>query len=58
MMGEVLKRMRAIYGYKAKELSEKLDISPSYLSEIENEKKQPTLELLERYAGVFNIKLS
>lgn len=58
MTGEVLKRMRAIYGYKAKDLCQELDISPSYLSEIENGKKQPTLELLERYAKIFNIKLS
>ena len=39
MIGEVLQRMRKIYGYKAIEMSEKLGISNSYLSEIENNKK-------------------
>lgn len=58
MIGEVLQRMRKIYGYKAKEMSEKLGISNSYLSEIENNKKKPSLELLEVYSNVFEIKVS
>ena len=39
MIGDVLKRMRIIYGYKASEMSSELGISASYLSEIENNKK-------------------
>ena len=35
MIGDVLKRMRIIYGYKASEMSSELGISASYLSEIE-----------------------
>lgn len=58
MIGDVLKRMRKIYGYKAIEMSEKLGISNSYLSEIENNKKKPSLELLEVYSNVFEIKVS
>ena len=58
MIGEVLQRMRKIYGYKAIEMSEKLGISNSYLSEIENNKKKPSLELLEVYSNVFEIKVS
>ena len=58
MIGEVLKRIRKIYGFKAVEMSESLGISPSYLSEIENGKKQPSLELLKKYASIFGIKLS
>ena len=46
MIGDILKRTRTIYGYKASELSELLGISKSYLSEIENNKKQPSLILL------------
>ena len=57
-MGETLKRLRLIYGYKATELSEKINISPSYLSEIENGKKQPSLELLETISNLYGIKLS
>lgn len=57
-MGEVLRKIRMIYGYKAKEMSRLLDISPSYLSEIENNKKKPTLDLLEKYSKIFQIKVS
>lgn len=58
MFGNILKKMRLIYGYTAKEISEKLNISASYLSEIENNKKTPSVELLKKYADIFDIKLS
>jgi len=58
VIGEALKMFRTIHGYKAKELAEHLEISPSYLSEIENGKKTPSYELLEKYAEVFDVKLS
>ncbi|MFR1561099.1 MAG: helix-turn-helix domain-containing protein [Oscillospiraceae bacterium] len=58
MIGDVLKRTRTIYGYKANEMSSALGISASYLSEIENNKKQPSLELLEKYADIYGIRLS
>lgn len=58
MVGDVLKRTRAIYGYKASEMSVMLGISNSYLSEIENNKKTPSLELLQRYADILGIRLS
>jgi len=58
LIGDVLKRLRVIYGYKASEMSKMLNISPSYLSEIENGKKQPSLEHLRKYAEIFGIKLS
>lgn len=58
VIGDALKRIRTIYGYKANELCQLLEISPSYLSEIENNKKQPSLELLKRYSNVYGIKLS
>lgn len=48
MIGGVLKYTRNIYGYKAKEMSSALCISASYISEIENNKKQPSLELLKK----------
>jgi len=58
MIGDVLKRLRGIYGYKAAELSSMLGISASYLSELEHNKKQPSYELLNKYAHIFGIKLS
>lgn len=58
MIGDTLRRLRGIYGYSAREMSNQLGISSSYLSEIENGKKQPSLDLLEGYSEVFNIRLS
>ena len=58
MIGDALKRIRMIYGYKALEMSELLQISKSYLSEIENNKKKPSLDLLEKYSEIYGIKLS
>ena len=58
VIGDVLKHLRKIYGYKAVEMSKELGISTSYLSEIENGKKQPSLEHLKKYAQLFGIKLS
>lgn len=58
MIGTALKRIRLIFDYSALEMSSMLDISRSYLSEIENNTKQPTMRILERYADVTGIKLS
>lgn len=58
LIGDILKRTRTIYGYKASEMSEMLQISKSYLSEIENNKKQPSLELLEKYSQIYGMKMS
>lgn len=58
MLGETLRRLRGIYGYSAKEMSERLGISGSYLSEIEKGKKSPTLDLLNRYSKILDIRTS
>ena len=50
MIGEALKLIRTIKGYKAKDIAEKMDISSSYLSQIETGAKKPTFEFLEKYA--------
>ncbi len=57
-MGETLKLLRIFFGYKSVELAKKLGISQSFLSEIENNKKHPSLELLGKYSNVLNIKVS
>ena len=58
MIGEALRLLRIFNGYKSVELAEKIGISQSYVSEIENNKKQPTLDILEKYANVFGMKRS
>jgi transcriptional regulator with XRE-family HTH domain len=58
-IGEVLKKLRLLYSVSAKDLAHDIGISPSYLSEIENSKKKtPSLELLNKYSQVFEIKVS
>lgn len=58
MIGEALRVLRVFNGYKAKELAEELKISPSFISEIENGGKKPTLDLLNKYGEVFHVKVS
>ena len=41
-MGEALRLLRIFNGYKSAELAKKLELSQSYVSELENGKKQPT----------------
>ncbi len=57
-MGEALRLLRIFYGYKAVDLAKKLELSQSYISELEHNKRQPTLEVLEKYAHVFEMKKS
>ncbi len=57
-MGEALKLLRIFNGYKSAELASLLGISQSYVSELENDKKQPTMEVLDKYAKVFDMKKS
>ena len=57
-MGETLRLLRIFNGYKSAELAKKLELSQSYVSELENGKKQPTMEVLDKYAKVFEMKKS
>lgn len=58
MVGQALKSIRGIYGYKAKEVADELGISAGYLSEIESEKKQPSLEMIEAFSKFYKIRMS
>ena len=58
MSGEVLRLLRVFNNIKATDLAAQLGISKSYLSEIEHGKKQPTIDLLDKYAEILNIKTS
>tara|TARA_R110000744_G_scaffold91972_1_gene178320 strand:- start:88 stop:375 length:288 start_codon:yes stop_codon:yes gene_type:complete len=40
---------------KQQDLADKLSVSKSYLSEIENGKKNPSMDIVERYSAVFSI---
>jgi len=58
MIGETLKYLRVFNDLTMVELAKKLDLSQSYISEIESGKKQPTLQIIEKYADYFSMKPS
>jgi len=58
MLGRALKVMRQFHNQNQTAMANTLGISSSYLSEIESGKKEPTLELLNKYASNFNVPLS
>lgn len=58
MIGDTLRYLRVFNDYTAVQLSDELGLSQSYISEIENGKKVPNLQVIEKYAEVFDIKPS
>jgi len=58
MIGMALKYIRVLNGYNINDLSKKIDISKSYISEIENGKKETTLKIINKYSEYFKLKPS
>ena len=55
-IGHYLKDLRIFkLGISQKELAEKIGISKAYLNLIENDKKQPSIELLTKIAELYDI---
>lgn len=58
MFDRALKTLRQYHRLNQSELAEQLGISRSYLNEIERKRKEPSLEILTKYAERFDIPLS
>lgn len=58
MISRALRMVRTFHRLKQQDLAVKLDISSSYLSEIESGTKSPSMEILEKYSGIFGIPVS
>jgi transcriptional regulator with XRE-family HTH domain len=58
MLNRALKMLRTYHQLKQVELAKRLEISSSYLSEIESGSKVPGLDLLEKYSQVFKMPVS
>lgn len=58
MLNEALRLIRVFHDMKSVELAKELNISVSYLSEIETGKKKPSIELITKYSSIFHIKPS
>lgn len=58
MLNEALRLVRVFHDMSQSQLAEKLEISKSYLSEIESGKKSPSLDILDKYSAIFDIPVS
>ena len=58
LINRALKLTRQFHRLTQTNMAARLEISKSFLSELEAGKKTPTLDLLERYARVFEIPAS
>jgi transcriptional regulator with XRE-family HTH domain len=58
VINEALKMIRVFHDLTQSELADKLGVSKSHVSGIESGRKAPSLELLQRYATVFDVPLS
>lgn len=57
-LGYVLKLLRIANNMSIKELSQKINVSSNYISEIESSKKSPSLETLAKYSEALNVSKS
>jgi transcriptional regulator with XRE-family HTH domain len=58
MFDRALKTLRQYHRLSQSQLADQLRISRSYLNEIERKRKEPSLEILTKYAERFDIPLS
>jgi len=58
MINRALKAIRQFHGMTQSELASKLNMSKSYLSEIETAKKTVSYDLLQNYSIVFDVPVS
>ena len=51
-----LKRIRKENGYTIYDMAKKLDITPSYYSQLENKKRRLFYDMAYKIASIFNMK--
>lgn len=57
-IGENMQKIRKSNGYTQDMLSEKLECSTRYISDVEQNKSKPSYEILVKFCNVFNIGLN
>lgn len=57
-LGNVLKLLRIAKEMSTKELAEKMNVSSTYISEVESNNKNPSLEMLTKYSEALDVKKS
>lgn len=58
MISEALRLIRVFHDLKQFEVAERIKVSKSHISEIENGNKTPSLDLIEKYSVEFKIPVS
>lgn len=58
MIGKILKTMRKIKGLKQSDVSCLTNIPQNTISQYENGKIQPTFEIIEKLANIYNFKIN
>lgn len=58
MLNRALRLLRTYHQLNQQELAKKLEISNTYLSEIETGSKAPSIELLQKYSVLFRMPVS
>lgn len=58
MLSEALRLIRIFHDLKQFEVAEKIGVSKSYISEIENGNRTPSLEIVQKYAAEFRMPVS
>jgi transcriptional regulator with XRE-family HTH domain len=58
MYDRALKLIRQYHRLSQVELADKLELSKSYVNDLERNRRQPTLEVLKRYAEAFDMPVS
>ena len=56
-IGKIIKQIRKDYGYSQKDLADKIHITQAYLSQIESDKKLPSIQLIEEIGKITVIPL-
>lgn len=54
-LGEILREARGAKGVSLRAIAGQMDITPSYLSDIENDRRVPAEDVLSRLAGLLSL---
>lgn len=57
-LGKTIKMLRINAGIKQKDLAQRVQISPNYLSLVENGKREPSISVIEHIAQKLKIPIS
>lgn len=58
MLSEALRLIRVFHDLKQQELADEIGLSKSYVSELENGKKIPSMDVIQKYSERFGIPAS